>query len=880
MAHRSVAAPMAGESRLARMKAFLRPAEGIIVVLLQLVIVLAAAWSVIEADWVDGMQAIPAIVVAGSLIGLVLAKAQAPDLASHLTAFWLGLLVVVLHTAIQFPQLGESLPVRLRTLALLFEEWTTSMVQGERMDDRYLFVILLGLTGWLVAYMSGWTLYRRGWVTASVLLPGAVIMINLGYRPDTGAAPLVLYVVAAGSLVVAHFAYRRRWDWQRRGLQAPSFISSRIVGIGFNAVLIVTVLAWILPFQLRDDILVSSWRTIEQPIYAAQQRIEDLVGDFAGEGRNRGGSYAAFDDSFDLGGSLDLSQDPMLAFEPESGTAPYLAARRLDYWDGYGWRSTADETFDQGEGAERTYSSRITYQPDQNVALGADVLGERVATGGTVRVLSDTGDQLFTRDTYVASDEPTSVQLSWISLDGEALPVGSAEDIVALPLDLRSIATLLQDQTYASDGQGVLPVNPEAADRVTTEQETLADRLIDVDWVVTDGRVGNLIVSGPVPVYDDVVSVTTRDEMAVNDTYEVSGLASEATAADLRAAGTDYPEYIVDRYLQLPTTTTERTRQLANEVVNNAGADNPYDMAVAIQNDLRERILYTEDPPSPPSDQDAVDFVLFDSLEGYCEYYASAMTVMLRDQGIPSRVVTGFFPPDYDPTVNQYIYREANAHVWVEAYFPGYGWIPFEPTANRTPPDYATNETSPSPSPSPSEETEPSPSPSLEPSSESTPPVTPETSAAASPSPSAAPAATTDPGSNEPLLPEPLRWALLIIAALLLVMVVVGATVWLRWRRELRGLSPVSALYARAVRLGSWLRVGVDPMTTPAEYADRIGRSVPAARQPVRMVVDQYAREQYAPPSSAPSEAVGQRAWLELRRALVRALPRRLFGRR
>ena len=879
MAHEYAAPPTINGSRLSGTLARLRPAEGIVVVLLQIVMMLAAAWSVIEADWVDGIQAIPFIVVAGSLTGLVLAKAEAPDLASHLTAFWLGLLVVIVHTAIRFPALGETLPLRFRELGLLFEDWTTSMVRGERMDDRYLFVMLMGLTGWLVAYMSAWTLYRRGWVTASVLLPGAVMLINLGYRPDLGAAPLVLYVVAAGSLIVAHFAYRRRWDWQRRGLQTPTFITSRIVGIGFNAVLIVTVVAWILPFQLRDDIIVSSWRTVEQPIAAAQHRIEDLIGNFGGEGRNRGGSYAAFDDSFDLGGSLDLSEEPMLAFRPESGVAPYLAARRLDYWDGHGWQSTADETFDQGDGAERTYSSRITYQPDQDVALSVDVMGERIPTGGTVRVLSDTGDQLFTRDTYLSSDEATSVQMSWISLDSSSFPVTSPEDIAALPVDLRSIATLLAGQSFASDGRGAFPVDPEAAERVATEQELLGDRLIQVDWEVVEGELRSLIVTGPVPVYDDVESVVTRDGLQVNDTYDVHGLVSGATATDVRGAGGDYPEYIVDRYLQLPTTTTDRTRQLADELVAGAGATNPYDMSLVIQNDLRERITYTESPPSPPGGQDAVDFVLFDSQAGYCEYYASAMTVMLRTQGIPARVVTGFFPPDYDPSSSEYIYREANAHVWVEAFFPGYGWIPFEPTANRTAPDYSANEESPSPSALPSEELSPSPSP-VTPSADPIATTTPEPFLEASPSPSVAPLATTDPGSNDPFLPTPVRWVLLALAGILLLGLVIGVAVWLSWRRGLRGLSPVSALYARVLRLGSWLRVGIDPVTTPAEYADRIGRSVPAARQPARMVVDQYAREQYAAPSAAPSEAAGQRAWRELRRALVRALPGRLFGRR
>ncbi|MEB4953275.1 transglutaminase-like domain-containing protein, partial [Pseudomonas aeruginosa] len=68
---------------------------------------------------------------------------------------------------------------------------------------------------------------------------------------------------------------------------------------------------------------------------------------------------------------------------------------------------------------------------------------------------------------------------------------------------------------------------------------------------------------------------------------------------------------------------------------------------------------------------------------GYCEHYSAAMTVMLRSLGIPARVVVGYSPGQLDPQTGSWLYLQSNAHAWVEAYFPGYGWIPFEPTANR-----------------------------------------------------------------------------------------------------------------------------------------------------------------------------------------------------
>src|SRR5207249_2097827 len=91
---------------------------------------------------------------------------------------------------------------------------------------------------------------------------------------------------------------------------------------------------------------------------------------------------------------------------------------------------------------------------------------------------------------------------------------------------------------------------------------------------------------------------------------------------------------------------------------------------------------YTLKPFDPPRDMDPMEYFLFNSRQGYCEYFASAMGDMLRSLGIPSRLVNGYGPGTFDEHVGKYVVRESDAHTWVEAYFPNYGWIPFEPTAD------------------------------------------------------------------------------------------------------------------------------------------------------------------------------------------------------
>jgi protein-glutamine gamma-glutamyltransferase len=147
-------------------------------------------------------------------------------------------------------------------------------------------------------------------------------------------------------------------------------------------------------------------------------------------------------------------------------------------------------------------------------------------------------------------------------------------------------------------------------------------------------------------------------------------------AAALRAAPTVYPEAITIRYLQLPTLDT-RVPALAKTITQRAR--NPYDQATAIESYLRTRYRYTLDLSGRPGNDPLAHF-LFETRAGHCEYFATAMTVMLRTLGIPSREVNGFLPGEYNELGGDYIVRASDAHSWVEAYFPGNGWVTFDPT--------------------------------------------------------------------------------------------------------------------------------------------------------------------------------------------------------
>jgi len=185
--------------------------------------------------------------------------------------------------------------------------------------------------------------------------------------------------------------------------------------------------------------------------------------------------------------------------------------------------------------------------------------------------------------------------------------------------------------------------------------------------------------------------------------YRVRSSLSAVTISALRTAGSDYPDWVVDRYLQLPTDITPRTRELAHQIAGQL--DNPYDIAQAVTDYLRNNINYTQTVPEVPAGQERVDWFLFDHREGFCNYYASAEVVLLRSLGIPARLAVGYAQgerridaatkatpgPDEGPSPAlenkpaTYVVRQRDAHAWPEVFFPGIGWIEFEPTTAQIP---------------------------------------------------------------------------------------------------------------------------------------------------------------------------------------------------
>lgn len=266
----------------------------------------------------------------------------------------------------------------------------------------------------------------------------------------------------------------------------------------------------------------------------------------------------------------------------------------------------------------------------------------------------------------VAYDQLAGNTWSWSQTAD--LNVGASVSLLAGTLDapLDTVRYVTDDYQVSGLAAGTIVVSPGIP--------TLLDRAANV----------TLVQGGSATAFGRILPTGGSSYTLEARLPDLSNPADPATltANRLRAAGTDYPPGLLATYTSIePGTVGPETRALLAQILAAAKPSNPYDTARAIESYLRDSAHFTYSTNVTNVDcggRGLVDCFVY-SRTGYCEHYASAMVMMLRVAGIPARFVEGFLPGVRDASGRETIRRD-QAHAWVEAWFPGAGWVDFDPT--------------------------------------------------------------------------------------------------------------------------------------------------------------------------------------------------------
>lgn len=355
----------------------------------------------------------------------------------------------------------------------------------------------------------------------------------------------------------------------------------------------------------------------------------------------------------------------------------------------------------------------------------------------------------------------------------------------------------------------------------------------------------------------DIEKMVSRRGLRENDTYNSFGSVSRATEDELRADEGAIPEWVAERYLQLPDSVPDRVGDEARRVVLEAGASTTYDQVKAIEQYLRG-MPFDLNVISPPPGRDATDFLLFDLKRGYFDYTATGMVVMLRELGIPARIAVGYVVDPGTGSETTYTVRKDNAYSWVEVFFPTYGWINFNPTADR--PEGGVGGVG---NVVPDEPFEIPDLGELFPDGGE---IIPEDGNVP----------VGEALAEEPIVNEPFNWTL--VWGPLLVLALLGAAVLsgrMAWNWGLGGLDGRARLWAKTQRLSGWAGLGSRPAETPREWSRRMGSTVEREDEAI-LLSNAYEEARYGRPDLQRIEDEdAESSYRSLRGALLAKVMRR-----
>ena len=476
------------------------------------------------------------------------------------------------------------------------------------------------------------------------------------------------------------------------------------------------------------------------------------------------------------------------------------------------------------------------------------VMTYTVNTNAAVYIRVDDATQFVAGQWFQQSGNTSDANGVWTELQyaGGPLPRDLNRADGGVGIDEQTLTATLTMQPKAT---GQLPLVPFTGDPASVNLPGLASG-------TSGGPGANALLSVDAVQLDQDITAGT----IVNTTAYIS----TASEAQLRAAGKNYPAW-TSQYTVMDDDVTqgvETIRNLARQWIKGVATD-PYDEALAIEQHLRNPVYfqYTLSPPQPsnPNTWPLVYF-LTTSHKGYCQYFASAMGSMLRSLGIPTRLVSGYGPGTVRSQSGRSGQRQeevttSDAHNWVEAYFPGYGWIPFEPTPPSSQGNYQ---------PFPrgqqaASNTPPTPAPTLKPG----PTVNPAKLGGGNPKVTQTPKAHAS-------LPTSVAISLAVLGGI--VVLVVAALLWMLMPRSLAGA------WKRVETLGVISGVDRRRAETHRAFAARLARARPRARSALGELATVIARAEFSESGASRSErAQALRTW---RRAFLRATvrPRRSPG--
>ena len=807
---------------IAWMERKLRPATGWIAGMLMAINLVVVVLSVEQADWVATPNLV-ALLFLAMMTGLVMHRIPLWSIALIPVGLAIGLTVILWQIS-SFTLNGVAVGGIAEVLERL-ELWLDAARSGSINIDGLPFSFVLMTATWLTGFLGAWLFLRYGNFWGVFVLGGIGLLSNLTFLPPNTSFHLGLYLFSALLLIARVQAIRRKHEWEQRAVKVDDHLAGLSLSDSLALAVFVIFVAFMLPMAPKWSTANYAYESLRSPLETMEDDFNRL---FAGLPARRPLGFRIWDDVMAFQGSIYPT--PTRVLWVDSPAELYWKARTYNTYNGKGWLS------------EHTVTEPLGYSPGFSLDV-VDHLRTEVTYTVTPLYASKklfSGDQVLEvdRDVLIETQAPPVFTIS-LSLLEQGAP---------LPSYLRAAGDRLAE-TVDRDG-------PFVSDEQLTRSLPAQFRLDKVDR--ENGRAKKVRLTEALPVIPEVLSVTSPDgRFKIGDPYEVTSAISLAGPEELRTAGTEYPAWVSERYLQLPGDLPKRVGALTSRLT--AGVVTPYDKATTVEQFLKSGFPYNLKIDPPPYNADGVDHFLFTLGQGYSEYFGSTMAVMLRTVGVPARLAVGYTTGD--PVGEQEIFSvtDSHSHAWVEVYFPSFGWITFEPTPGKSLPAIYQ----------PGQEPVLTGSAGIEPFDEEcfdgledcfNPQQTPSTFQFSF-------------GNNDGISAFRLGpWLLGLLAGL----TVVGCAAYLLWKKFLAASGNPKVTFQRMAVLAAMAAAGPSEFQTPYQFGSRLKQILPAQETAVSIIVAAYVLNQYGNKASTASEhRLLTVAWQRLRLPMLWAVIRR-----
>ena len=815
--------------RLLALAMGLRPPDGWIAAGLLTVNMVIVVWSVEVADWAP-TPPLALVMLLAVLTALILTRVPLWTAALLPVGLLVGAGVIIWQLTVAAPD--ELLIGSSGELFNRLGDWLLAARNEGISVDPLPFATGLMTASWLSGFLAGWVFfrYRNFW---GVFALGAVgLLSNLTFLPEQASVYLGIYLFTGLLLVGWVQSVRARQRWDAEGRVYDGHLGILTVSDTSAVALVALVIAFLIPTGGQWAPANSFYNFTRSPLVSWEEDFNRL---FAGLPARRPLPYRIWGDALAFQGTINPTDTPVLQV---NSTVPlYWKARSYATYTHQGWLS--EGTVLKEPGWQPEHSAASPQQERFNVTF-------EVIPRYDSRSLFAGGQAIgANRDVRIETfDSPRYVIDPHLDAETDGLPK-------TLQQAVAGVRSVVAADIFATDGDiaSAIPSNF-VLDAVERDEE---------------GHVVKAVLGEIVPAEPDVLAVRAAGGNAdAGEPYQLTTSVSSAEPDDLRSAGQDYAPWVWTRYAQLPDDMPPRVATLARDIT--ADAETPYDQAKAVESWLKINLTYNLSIDPPPFGVDGVDHFLFESREGYSEYFGSAMTVLMRSLGVPARMTTGYTTGRLIDGGNLYLVSDHHSHGWSEVYFPGYGWIPFEPTPGKQiplviPPEEQARRAaliadSGGSGELPCEIEEDCEELDAQLSADEVKP--PEGTAARWQS------------AARDILP----WAV-GVASVALLLAAAGWTAW-RWLLATPG-DPLSA-YRRLRRLGRLASLGASAHQTPHQWGAMLADAIPQQRDSVLRIVNAYALDTYAgrSPNSAPDISGVAEAWKAVRGPLaLHALRRR-----